>query len=267
MVDEFKFGDPTSDSQKKLLEKTVTFQGSETVLNKLMSADSAITALLPLVSLIEGKKLEGIGKPVRDSSGYDESFYIGRTLNYQSEENPTSYSPEPLDSSCSKHSARRLCSFLTAGMGKTTILTHLAKQVKQNFPSHWVVRIDLNDHTDELEAQDKHTIGSVEFLSQRLLKLDSALANELFEERLKEGKVVLMLDGFDETYPTYEGTILKLLRALKETPVEQLWVTTCPHLRKTLENNLQHLSYTSEPFSADNQVEFLTKFWKHKLNL
>jgi ATP/maltotriose-dependent transcriptional regulator MalT len=42
----------------------------------------------------------------------------------------------------------------TAGLGKSTILTRLAKQVKQNFPCHWMARIDLNDHSDALEAQD-----------------------------------------------------------------------------------------------------------------
>jgi 2-phosphoglycerate kinase len=31
----------------------------------------------------------------------------------------------------------------TAGMGKSTVLTHLSKQIKQMFPAKWVVRIDL----------------------------------------------------------------------------------------------------------------------------
>ena len=81
MVDEFKFGDLTPDSQKILLEKTVKFQGTETALNKLMSADSAITKMLPLAILIEGKKLE-IGQSVPVSNVYDKGFYIKRTLNF-----------------------------------------------------------------------------------------------------------------------------------------------------------------------------------------
>jgi hypothetical protein len=40
----------------------------------------------------------------------------------------------------------------TAGMGKSTVLTHLSKQIRQKFPTKWVVRIDLNDHTDALKA-------------------------------------------------------------------------------------------------------------------
>jgi hypothetical protein len=65
-----------------------------------------------------------------------------------------------------------------------------------------------------------------------------------------------MLDGFDEICPNYEETILNLLRALKETPVEQLWITTHLHLRRILESILQQLSYTLEPFYKGNQVEF-----------
>jgi ATP/maltotriose-dependent transcriptional regulator MalT len=30
----------------------------------------------------------------------------------------------------------------TAGMGKSTVMTHLSKQIKQKFPAKWVVRID-----------------------------------------------------------------------------------------------------------------------------
>ena len=80
-----------------------------------------------------------------------------------------------------------------------------------------------------------------------------------------------MLDGFDEICPSHESTAIDLLQALKKTSVQQLWVTTRPHLRETLENNLlqqqQQHCYTLEPFTKGNQVEFLTKFWNQKLNL
>jgi ATP/maltotriose-dependent transcriptional regulator MalT len=40
----------------------------------------------------------------------------------------------------------------TAGMGKSIVLTHLSKQIKQKFPANCVLRIDLNDKTDTLNA-------------------------------------------------------------------------------------------------------------------
>ena len=38
------------------------------------------------------------------------------------------------------------------GMDKTTVLTHLSKQIKQKFPANWVVKFDLNVNADTLTA-------------------------------------------------------------------------------------------------------------------
>jgi len=155
----------------------------------------------------------------------------------------------------------------TAGMGKSTLLTHLSKQIKQNFPAKWVVRIDLNDHTDALKTLKQEEIGkkkAIEFVSEKVLKLEPGLDAELFKlccEKKQKVRVVIMLDGFDEISPFYKNTVIYLLQVLRQTAVEQLWVTTRPHMGEELEDKLQQLSYTLEPFSEKNQVEFLTKFW------
>ena len=60
----------------------------------------------------------------------------------------------------------------TAGMGKSTVLTHLSKQIKEKFPEKWVVRIDLNDHTDALKKLMQEKISkqkAIEFLSEKLI--------------------------------------------------------------------------------------------------
>ena len=80
----------------------------------------------------------------------------------------------------------------TAGMGKSTVLTHLSKEIEKNFPAKWVVRIDLNDHTDALNAlketpkklaQGQIDKGkAIEFVSEKLLKLQPGLELELFKQ-------------------------------------------------------------------------------------
>ena len=102
----------------------------------------------------------------------------------------------------------------------------------------------------------------MEFLSKRLLKLDSPFEKELSEQRLKEEKVVVMLDVFDEFSRSYERTVIDLLQALKETSVQTLWVTTYIHLRETQDKNLHPGSNTLELYSKGKQVDFLTKFWR-----
>jgi energy-coupling factor transporter ATP-binding protein EcfA2 len=76
-----------------------------------------------------------------------------------------------------------------AGMGKSTILTHLSEGMKQEFPAHWLVRIDLNDYTVLLEAQkgkqmDKENL--LELVSKEVLKLESPLEKELFKKSFKK---------------------------------------------------------------------------------
>ena len=155
----------------------------------------------------------------------------------------------------------------TAGIGKSTILTHLSKQIKQKFPAKWLVRIDLNDHTDALQTLKKEQIDkkkAVDFVLKKLLKLKPGLEMELFKEGCEQEqnlRVIIMLDGFDEISPLYKETVIDLVQALRQTALEQLWVTTRPHLRRELEDRLQQLSYTIEPFPEENQVEFLIKFW------
>jgi hypothetical protein len=63
-------------------------------------------------------------------------------------------------------------------MSKSTVLTHLSKIIKRTFPAKWVVRIDLNDHTDVLKVLKEEQIDNekvIEFVSERLLKFKPGL--------------------------------------------------------------------------------------------
>jgi uridine kinase len=99
------------------------------------------------------------------------------------------------------------------GMGKSTVLTKLSEQIKQKFPAHWLVRIDLNDYTEQLKAlkgkkMDKETV--LEFVLNQVLKLESYLQKELFKKSLGENdisKVVVMVVGFNEISPSYKKTL------------------------------------------------------------
>jgi len=116
----------------------------------------------------------------------------------------------------------------TAGMGKSTVLTHLSKQMKQKFPAKWVVRIDLNDHTEALKELMQKQIDkekAIEFVSEKVLKLKLGLEMELFKkccEQKQKVRIVIMLDRFDEISPFYKETVIDLLQALRQTAVEQL---------------------------------------------
>jgi ankyrin repeat protein len=329
----------TTNSQEKLLEKSVNFQGAELSLNQLMSAGSPAAKSLPLTDLLEENKLK-IADPVPISNGYNERYYIGRTFRYQTAIKQEILNDEDVRVSriylaSSEQEYNKLCQLNpnnnvhwlekdkegnlrwqqsqgsletvrryidtdrshtytedelvklleqaeqqrvmlisdTAGMGKSTVLTHLSKIIKRTSPTKWVVRINLNDHTDVLKGLkigQNDTEKAIEFVSESLLKLKPGFDRELFKqccEQKQKVRIVIMLDGFDEISPFYKETGIGLLEALRKTAVEQLWVTTRPHLVDELEDTLQQLSYQLDPFSEENQVEFLTKFWSLKYSV
>ena len=98
-----------------------------------------------------------------------------------------------------------------AGMGKTTVLTHLSREIKEENPNHWVVRIDLNAHTDVLADQNKTSISpesATDFISNNLLNLKTSLEKKMFNHLLEKKRVVVMLDGFDEISPSYKNIVI-----------------------------------------------------------
>jgi len=193
---------------------------------------------------------------------------LGKLREYIDTESSHTYTADDLDKLLEQKQHQRVMLISdTAGVGKSTVLTHRSKQIKQKFPATWLVRINLNDHTDALQTLKQKQIDkeeAIDFVSMKLLNLEPGLENELFKQSCEQEqnlRVIIMIDGFDEICPLYKETVIDLVRTLGQTALEQLWVTTRPHLRRELEDKLQQLSYTIEPFPEENQVEFLTKFW------
>ncbi|KAK2708962.1 uncharacterized protein LOC136028431 [Artemia franciscana] len=166
----------------------------------------------------------------------------------------------------------------TAGMGKTTVLTSLSEKIKDKYPSKWMIRIDLIKHSDQLNILNNQVKSSqfngdqaMDFLLNRLLKLDDGLEKKLLENNLRFGsvdgvQVVILIDGFDEIAPDYKDIVFNFLAELKKTKLERLLVTTRPNMKTDLESAFGVLAYDLKPFSGDSdQLDFLVKFWKQKL--
>jgi ankyrin repeat protein len=163
----------------------------------------------------------------------------------------------------------------TAGMGKSTFLTHLSKQIKQNVFNNdsWLIRMNLNDYTAELNERLKNQTdfkkddNAIEFLADIVLNKSCLIEQKLFKHNIKTGKSIIMFDGFDEISPDYKNIVIDLLKALIRYNTKQLWITTRPNMKFELENTLQQFAYTLQPFSRENQEDFLKKFWMNKLEI
>jgi len=216
------WGDLTTSSRKKILEKSIKFQDANISLKEIVSAESAVAKFLPLCALLEERELI-VADPVPTSNAYNESYYIGRTLRQQKAIKQDIYSDKDVKDkhvflASTEQEFKQLCQLYpntnvhwlekdnsgkliwqqsqgsletlrrnidnyishiytaddldklleqaqhqrvilisdTAGMGKSAVVTYLSKQIKQKFPAKWVVRINLNYHTDDLNALKKN---------------------------------------------------------------------------------------------------------------
>ncbi|XP_069680419.1 uncharacterized protein [Periplaneta americana] len=148
------------------------------------------------------------------------------------------------------------------GMGKSTELAHFALELKITDPSRWVVRVNLNDYGDDFRQHESSVIE----LLVKAGKINTKFQRFLFKHEISNGgNVDVMLDGFDEISPKFVEKVLSMLRELAGTNIKKVWVTSRPVTRETLELELSSLPFVLEPFSRNDQHDFLLKFWGEKL--
>lgn len=155
------------------------------------------------------------------------------------------------------------------GNGKSTEFELITAKLKQKFPLHWVVYIDLKQFTQFYQRNEKvteefdglHEIAV--FLSERILKLQS-VTSEVFVELFKSNRVIILMDAVDEISPNFNEFVTKLMAGIRNHSKNLLWVATRPHLCKDLEENLQTNSWKLTNLSVNDQREFFTNFYEAK---
>jgi hypothetical protein len=149
-------------------------------------------------------------------------------------------------------------------MGKTSLLNHLAEEMKELYPQHWIINIALNDHSKYFAVNYFQKSESIaEFLLKDFLKLGDPFAEQLFRESLlNEGNVQIILDGLDEIAPNYTEPVMNLIGNLIKLPIRKVIVSTRPELGDRLEREFQKLRCEILPFTSDEQETFLVSFWK-----
>ena len=160
----------------------------------------------------------------------------------------------------------------TAGMGKSTLMSSLSLQLKKTYPSVWVFRLDLLEFSNYFEGiinQGNMDVESpVDFL---LAMMDTSCKTEttVTEKNLirkcfcKPGKIIIIVDGFDEI-PDCKDVVLNLLNGLKEnTSILRIFATTRPNMEKYLGS----IPFKIKPFSPEEQVDCLQRIWTKDLQV
>ncbi|PSN45791.1 hypothetical protein C0J52_10757 [Blattella germanica] len=144
------------------------------------------------------------------------------------------------------------------GMGKSMELEYMASYLKQINPSTWVVKVNLNDHTECLkDAQSR-----VEELLLKAGNLYTMLEKALFQYQLKFGKnIVVFFDGLDEISPNYTKKIMEMLKCLCNYNIRKVWVTSRDIMKDKIKD-FHVLPFGFQPFTDNDQVKFLSNSWK-----
>ncbi|XP_065220434.1 uncharacterized protein LOC135845649 [Planococcus citri] len=112
--------------------------------------------------------------------------------------------------------------------------------------------------------------GKVDLKSNELKRNKNVSILALFEVELftvlyNQGRIVLLLDGFDEITPEYKHQVIKVIENLKHQ-LEKIWMTTRPiHIYGEVEDEFSTFSYQLTSFTLDDQKKFLMEFWREKL--
>jgi hypothetical protein len=157
-----------------------------------------------------------------------------------------------------------------AGMGKSTFLNQLAQKLKKKNTDHCVIKVDLNDFTSELDEVESEELKSpkeaIEFLCNKILKLNSAFEKDLFIKSCMEtGKVVLLFDGYDEVASYYKDEVTQLIKSLLETSIGKVFIASRPEWADYLETTFLQIKYSLMPFEKQDQEKYLLSFVMQKI--
>jgi ankyrin repeat protein len=173
-----------------------------------------------------------------------------------------------------EHNDRTMLLVAEPGMGKSTFFSNLEHDIKKWNNSVWVLRINLHEHTRELENIDfeeeciakckKFLWNAAHLPEQVALTLVENIFLQAMEQR---GKMVILLDGFDEISPDYSPKVEMLLRAIREKTASKIWVSSRLSYRQDLEDIMIKLAFTLQPFTAENQITLLEQYWKEVMKV
>ena len=175
-----------------------------------------------------------------------------------------------------EHNDRIMLLVAEPGMGKSTFLSCMEYEIKKLNSSAWILRINLLEHTAALKNIDSEkecTEKCKKILwnaahspekEQDVVNLEEKVFLEFLNQ---EGKMVILLDDFDQVSPDYSPEVEMLIRAIREGTKSKIWVSSRLSCRQELEDTMINLAFTLQPFSRENQIEFLYQYWNKFMKL
>lgn len=265
--------------QEQILDHQTIFQNKEIKLRDIISKDLMHGFKTIPENIFQQKKLQ-VGKalPFKHVEGFVERTFIVRTKKKSECENgmriynhEEEISADDLLYMTRYQYKRSVLLFDDPGNGKSTSLKMLAKKLKENLPSYWIVFMDLKEHTKVFQANDKCSSyddwnNVSEYFCNKILRITNFEA-EVFTTLFEEGKVIIVLDGVDEVCPSYKNFIMSLIRNVISNSRVQLWISTRPHCVNDIGKQIyidDNVAIRLKPLTEQEQDRFFEEYFRLK---
>lgn len=160
--------------------------------------------------------------------------------------------------------------FDTPGMGKSTVLTNLAYQLKQQMPFEYVVYFQMQDLVNRLLVKNGKI--DISLIESEILdtistnKFGSFINRELFN--IPNRLFHLFLDAFDEVNSGDQKVANNIIKVLNDNRYRfKIYVTSRLHQGSTLEKICGVFGYGILPFQLKEQIDFLVEYWEKQYNV
>ncbi len=156
------------------------------------------------------------------------------------------------------------------GSGKTTMMKHLARSVLrgERLHGHLPVLVYLNNLNGFFREKGHQTPTAS--LSRKLLKYlcsnsENGLTNDVVEAYLKEGRVLILLDGLDELDEEFRAEVTDSFKKLyrKSKKGTKIIMTSRPHAIPSAMDYFGERHRKINALSWDQKEEFIHKWFDH----
>jgi len=149
-----------------------------------------------------------------------------------------------------------------SGTGKTVKFGDLKRKLKEDSKNVWISFIKLRDHKEMLtkyeSEEDELSLDAATQILLDILNIKSEVEIEIFKILFHDGKVILLLDGFDEIDQTLKDFWLKIKSLLnKKIEKIQFWISTRPPPSKVLLENTNGKPYKFAPLTQNDKNKII----------
>ncbi|XP_070508737.1 uncharacterized protein [Chironomus tepperi] len=148
-----------------------------------------------------------------------------------------------------------------AGNGKSWTMKNFTNMLRDDEAVKWVTCVDLKQFIDKFKAQMDVPEFSA-FMVDNILNLEQPFEGKVFKKLYKDGKVVILFDGFDEIAPDCAEFVSKLAQNFQSNDGNQLWIATRDYFEVDLQQKLNtDAVYGCVQLDLKDAIDLIAKSW------